>query len=96
VLCARPCNRYTENEHSQKDCDLHNHADNSLAVIIFWIAAAICIVAELALLKSAFTPRAADAGAAAHASRASEMLWAIVPAIMLAALLAATWRAVSH
>lgn len=64
--------------------------------MIFWIAAAICIIAELALLRSAFTPRPSEAGMASHSSKGIEMLWAIVPAIMLAVLLAATWRAVNH
>jgi heme/copper-type cytochrome/quinol oxidase subunit 2 len=65
-------------------------------VVIFWIAAAICIVAELALLRSAFFPRSAESGPSATPARGSEMLWAVIPAIVLMLLLAATWRAVNH
>jgi heme/copper-type cytochrome/quinol oxidase subunit 2 len=31
-----------------------------------------------------------------HSPRGAEMLWAVIPAIALAALLAATWQAVHH
>jgi heme/copper-type cytochrome/quinol oxidase subunit 2 len=63
---------------------------------IFWIAAALCIVAELAILRAAFAPPT-DAGPAApvpQSPRGLEMIWAIIPAVILAILLAATWRAV--
>jgi len=70
----------------------------SLAEPIFWIAAAICIIAEVAILRSAFMPHAdtADSPSLPHSQRGMEMIWAIVPAIVLALLLAATWRAVHH
>ena len=67
-----------------------------LRTAIFWIAAVICIVAELALLRSAFMPRTSDAAGLSHPARGSEMLWAVIPAIGLMLLLAATWRAVNH
>jgi heme/copper-type cytochrome/quinol oxidase subunit 2 len=76
---------------------VHSHSTgNPLAEVIFWIAAVICIVAELALLRSAFFPRPGNSATAMHAARGSEMLWAVIPAIGLLFLLAATWRAVSH
>jgi heme/copper-type cytochrome/quinol oxidase subunit 2 len=31
-----------------------------------------------------------------HSPRGAEMIWAVIPAIVLALLLAATWRAVQH
>lgn len=68
----------------------------SFASPIFWIAAALCIVAELAILRAAFSPPT-DAGSSApvpHSPRGTEMIWAVIPAIALAALLAATWHAV--
>ncbi|MEO8193372.1 MAG: hypothetical protein ABI681_05945 [Gemmatimonadales bacterium] len=68
----------------------------SLAEPIFWIAAAICFVAELAILRSAFIPRGetSETGTMPHYSRGAEMMWAIIPAIGLVVLFAATWRAI--
>ena len=77
----------------------HVHAHptgNPLTEVIFWIAAAVCIIAELALLKSAFMPRSTDAANLSHPARGGEMLWAVIPAIGLMFLLAATWRALNH
>jgi heme/copper-type cytochrome/quinol oxidase subunit 2 len=64
--------------------------------VIFWIAAAICILSEIALLRSAFMPRASEAAPASSRARGVEMLWAVIPAVGLVLLLAATWRAVNH
>ncbi len=62
---------------------------------IFWVAAALCLIAELAILRSAFTPRSdAHATPLPQPPRGSEMMWAVIPAIGLALLLAATWRAI--
>ena len=68
----------------------------SLAEPIFWVAASICVVAELFILRSAFAPpRDAGPGAPVPQSpRGTEMIWAVIPAIILAVLLAATWRAI--
>ena len=78
-----------------------SHTDgfmHSLAEPIFWVAAVICIVAEIAILRSAFMthPDTPDSASLPHSGRGLEMIWAIVPAIVLAILLAATWRAVHH
>lgn len=70
---------------------------NPFAEPIFWIASLLCIVAELAILRAAFMPPK-DAGESLpipHSPRGKEMIWAIVPAIGLVVLLAATWRAVN-
>lgn len=76
---------------------VHSHpSGNPISEVIFWIAAAICIVAELALLRSAFFPGAGNTTTAPEAARGSEMLWAVIPAVGLLFLLAATWRAVNH
>lgn len=67
-----------------------------VAEIVFWIAVAMCAIAELAILRAVFTPPA-DASSTApipHSPRGAEMLWGVLPAIALAALLAATWRAI--
>lgn len=69
---------------------------HSLAEPIFWIAAGLCVLAELLILRAAFAPPR-DAGAAApvpQSPRGTEMIWAIIPAVILAVLLAATWRAI--
>ena len=77
----------------------HTHGmAHSLAEPIFWVAAVICVVAELAILRSAFMPRpdTIESAEMPHTSRGIEMIWAIVPAVALAVLMAATWRAVNH
>lgn len=56
----------------------------------------MCIVAELMILRAAFAPPR-DVGIAAEvpqSPRGTEMIWAVIPAIVLAFLLAATWQAV--
>jgi heme/copper-type cytochrome/quinol oxidase subunit 2 len=66
------------------------------AETVFWIAAALCVIAELAILRAVFVPRT-DVSISApvpQSSRGAEMLWAVIPAIGLAALLGATWRAI--
>jgi heme/copper-type cytochrome/quinol oxidase subunit 2 len=78
---------------------MHEHVEGILqpaAEPIFWIAAAICVVAELLILRAAFAPPG-DAGASApvpQSPRGIEMIWAVIPAVMLGLLLAATWRAI--
>jgi len=71
---------------------------HALAEPTFWIAAVICIVAEISILRSAFMPHAesGESPSLPHSGRALELVWAILPAIVLALLLAATWRAVHH
>jgi heme/copper-type cytochrome/quinol oxidase subunit 2 len=63
--------------------------------ILFWIAAACCLVAQVALILSAI--RAPMTGPTEPASmrmpgRASEIAWTVVPAVALAVLLVFTWR----
>jgi heme/copper-type cytochrome/quinol oxidase subunit 2 len=67
----------------------------SLNSALFWIAAACCAIAQIALIVSAV--RAPMTGSAESASvrmpgRASEIAWTVVPAIGLAVLLVFTWR----
>jgi heme/copper-type cytochrome/quinol oxidase subunit 2 len=64
-----------------------------LAETIFWIAAAACIVAEIAILRSTFAvPRPKPSELVPTSSRTSEIVWAIVPAIALVVVLGATWQ----
>lgn len=67
----------------------------SLADAAFWVAVACCIVAQAAIVRSAFarrTPLAAS-GPMPPLRRPIEVAWTLVPAIMLALVLALTWRA---
>ena len=85
---------------------LESHADiplvmsNALADAIFWIAVASCTVAQVAILRSIFNtaPHGAPAATpgAPRIHRAMEIVWAILPAIALAAVLGLTWRAMQH
>jgi len=61
---------------------------------VFWVAAALCLIAQIAILRAAFAPRAENAAPIPHSPRGAEMLWAVIPAIGLGLLLAATWRAI--
>jgi hypothetical protein len=58
-----------------------------LADAIFWVAVAACLVAQAAILRSVAATRTGSAG-----HRATELAWAIAPAVALALVLAATWR----
>ena len=66
-----------------------------LADLIFWIASACCVVAQVALVHSAIrAPMSGSAeSTAAMPRRSGEIAWTIVPAIALLLLLVATWRA---
>ena len=66
------------------------------AEVIFWLAAAACAVAQLAILRAVFSPRqdAETVATIPRSPRGVEILWAVIPAIGLTVLLAATWRAI--
>jgi heme/copper-type cytochrome/quinol oxidase subunit 2 len=64
-----------------------------LAETIFWIAAIACVVAELAILRFTFAARSAKKSTLVPSgSPRSELVWAILPGLALAALLTATWQ----
>jgi heme/copper-type cytochrome/quinol oxidase subunit 2 len=71
---------------------------------LFWIAAACCVFAEVAILRSLLFGRArrAEAQHAASASRVrrttrpAEIAWALLPAVGLLFVLYLTWRAVDN
>ena len=69
---------------------------HSLADAIFWVAAVSCAVAQLLILRGALTvPDAPAAGDAVPATRRRvELAWVAVPAVALAFVLLATWRAI--
>ena len=77
--------------------------DVSLRVAIFWIAALLCVVAELAILRSMRRGSRAGAGASAgnpsdaampRGRPATELIWAVVPAVGLILVLIVTWEAI--
>ena len=69
---------------------------------LFWVAAASCVVAEVAILRSLLFGRARAAEAqharepsrVMRATRPAEIAWAILPAAGLLLVLYLTWRAV--
>jgi heme/copper-type cytochrome/quinol oxidase subunit 2 len=67
----------------------------SLADAAFWLAVACCTVAQVAIVRSAFARRSPleTSGPMPPLRRPIEVAWTIVPAIMLALVLALTWRA---
>ena len=64
-----------------------------LAETIFWIAAAACVVAQIAILRSTFAARRANKSELVPAgSPIGEAVWAFVPAVALSLVLFATWQ----
>ena len=69
----------------------------SLAEAIFWIAALACVVAQIALLRSSISTKGENRSDLVPASpRRSELAWTILPALVLAFVLFATWRKISE
>jgi len=65
-----------------------------LSDAIFWVAVACCAAAQLLILRSVFAARGAGpAGALSPVRRPLEIVWALLPAVGLALVLAMTWRA---
>ena len=65
----------------------------SLADAIFWVAVALCTVAQVALLRSFFLGASRPGRDAAATFRATETAWAVLPAMVLVGLFVATWQA---
>ncbi|MFI5227531.1 MAG: hypothetical protein ACHQWU_00595 [Gemmatimonadales bacterium] len=66
----------------------------SFADAIFWIAAACCAVAQVAILHSVIVSptRMPEAGEATIARRAGEIAWAAIPGIALGLVMVWTWH----
>ena len=64
----------------------------------FWVAVVCCVVAQVAILRSVFAARDPVGGTPGAAMppmrRGLEVIWAVVPALGLALVLALTWRAI--
>lgn len=64
-----------------------------LAEAIFWTALVLCCVAQAALLHSFFRGGSRVRTGATAGFRATETLWAVLPALVLAGLLVASRQA---
>jgi heme/copper-type cytochrome/quinol oxidase subunit 2 len=64
-----------------------------LSDAIFWLAAACCVFAQAAIVRSALRARAQRPDGSASPSRPIEVAWTVVPGIVLALVLVLTWRA---
>lgn len=65
----------------------------SFSATLFWIAATICIVAQVAVLRASVLGRTPGAPSPGKTGT-REIAWAVLPALMLAATLFFSWRAV--
>jgi hypothetical protein len=73
----------------------------SIGLSMFWVAAIACAVAQAAILRAVVggtrtegpTTSVAEPRGRRRSSAGAEVIWAIVPGIVLVLLFAATWRA---
>jgi heme/copper-type cytochrome/quinol oxidase subunit 2 len=63
----------------------------SIPLTLFWLAAALVVIAQVMILRS--TVRAMRTAASARARRGIEWAYAVVPVLALALVLVATWQA---
>ena len=76
--------------------------DPTLRVAIFWIAALLCVIAEIFILRSMLRGSRGPASGAEgapdavvpHSPAAVELLWAVVPAVGLIVILVLTRGAI--
>jgi heme/copper-type cytochrome/quinol oxidase subunit 2 len=70
----------------------------SFASGLFWASVACCLVAQLLIVRSVLGARHLPSPTAdvPRSRGAVELLWAVVPAVALAVLLAFTWRAIQQ
>jgi heme/copper-type cytochrome/quinol oxidase subunit 2 len=69
----------------------------AVADAIYWSAVVCCVVAQIAILRSALARHRPPAGAPATlppVRRGVELVWALLPALALVGVLAFTWRAI--
>jgi heme/copper-type cytochrome/quinol oxidase subunit 2 len=62
------------------------------AKLLFWAAALCCLVSHAAILRSVYRASAHDGRLVSLPRRLMEVAWAVVPALVLAAVLVTTWR----
>ena len=63
---------------------------------MFWVALACCAIAQIAIIRSVLLvkPLESTSEPMPIARRATEVAWAVLPAVMLGLVFWATWRAV--
>jgi heme/copper-type cytochrome/quinol oxidase subunit 2 len=66
-----------------------------LGEAIFWIAAVCCLVAQVAIVRSALSPHEHTPGSdqVPRPRTAVEVVWTLLPALALIGVFALTWRA---
>ena len=66
------------------------------STLLFWASVACCLVAQVLIVRSVVGARRLPAAnpSLPRAHGGVELMWAVVPAIALAALLLFTWRAI--
>lgn len=64
----------------------------SYAKLFFWVAATCCLVAHTAILRSVLRADTRLDATVSTRRRFVEIAWAVVPAVVLAAVLLTTWR----
>lgn len=62
---------------------------------LFWVAVACCLVASLAILR-ATAAASGEAQVEGRSGRRIEIAYAVVPAIVLALVLVATWKRIRY
>lgn len=62
--------------------------------VVFWVAAAAIVVAQVAILRTARAYVRAPSHAGRRPTPWLEAFWAVAPAVALAAILAFAWQAV--
>jgi heme/copper-type cytochrome/quinol oxidase subunit 2 len=66
------------------------------ATVLFWISVASCVVAQVLIIRSVLAARALSAvrPELPRARGSVEVMWAVVPGILLTVVLFFTWRAI--
>lgn len=64
---------------------------SAFSQVVFWLAASVCAVAQVAVVRAALAGRTPGASLTL-ASRVREMFWVFLPAAVLAVVLVWTWR----
>ena len=69
---------------------------HSVAIGLFWTSVACCVIAQLFIVRSVLGARHLPSPVAGvpRSRIGVELLWAVMPAVALAALLVFTWRAI--
>lgn len=62
-----------------------------ISELVFWLAAAVCAVAQVAVLRAALAGRTPGASETLGA-RVREMFWVFLPATILVVVLVWTWK----